>query len=186
MLSSMIDFIGQRLPQATDATHPHGPLPLRYSSAHIDLLAADLVRKISRLLPDKSLEQQVFSVSQQLARAASANLPAAWDFDDDWCPTWPFPHPPFPFDLSELTDLNKPEPQPWQSIAAAEQVQLAYLLTQVAGLTSEAALSKSLVRLGASIAAGAARTLADEFERCGTRPRPKFPKKAGELTPQPA
>lgn len=182
-LASLAQLIGHLNPAAWDALVPH--LPFSYSDAHVDLLAADLVRQVSVELTDKALKQQVFSLSQQMARTASAGLVATWDEPgDELCPRWPYPFP-FPHAQDWLRLLAaKPQPDPWQPISSAEQVQLAYVLTQAASLTTDAAATKSLLRLATSIAAAASRTLADDFERCGSRPRPKFPKKTLGLQAQ--
>ena len=181
-LASLAQLLGHLNPAAWDAIHPY--TPFAYADAHLDLLAADLVRQVSEELADRNLRQQVFTLSQQMARTASAALVATWDEPgDELCPRWPFPFPfPHPHDWLQLLDrLGKPQPQPWAPIVAADQVSLAQVLTQAASLTSDAGASKSLLQLGKSVAALASRTLLDEFDRCGNKPRPKLPKKAAEL-----
>ena len=184
-ISSLAQLIGQLNPAAWDAIHPHQPFT--YSDAHIDLLAADLVRQISVALADKTLSHQVFSLSQQMARTATAALAATWDEPgDELCPSIPFPFPHGHSYYRELAAVASPPPEPWASIGSAEQVQLAYGLAQAASLTTDAVASKSLLRLATSVASAASRTLADDFERCGNRPRPKFPKKTVGRQLQPA
>ncbi|RSK37225.1 hypothetical protein [Hymenobacter metallilatus] len=183
-LHSKIQLVGAINPAAWDALIPHSHFV--FTDAHVNLLAADLVRQISSQLTDPSLREQTFGVSQQMARSAASGLAASWEPGDELCPPWrwPFPHPHGLEWLEQLEQVLKPQPQPWKSIGAAEQVQLAYQLTQVAALTSEASFSLELLHLASRVAAVASRTMLDEFERCGTRPRPKFPRKTPNQVPQ--
>ena len=183
-LLSKIQLVGAINPAAWDALIPHSHFV--FTDAHVNLLAADLVRQISTQLTDRGLRDRAFSVSQQMARSAATGLAASWEPGDELCPPWrwPFPHP-HHLDLLALLEENLgPQPQPWKTLAAAEQVQLAYQLTQVAALTSEASFSQELLHLATNVATAASRTMLDEFERCGTKPRPKFPKKALDQIPQ--
>lgn len=185
-LLSKAQLIGQLNPQAWDAIHPHSPFV--FADAHVELLTADLVRQISAALPDAGLRERVFGLSQAMARSAASGLVSSWEPGDEICPPWPFPWP-FPRVQDWFRDIEqafKPQPVPWQPIAAAETVQLAHLLSHAAGLTSDATFSRSLLEVATAVAASAARTLVDEFEKCGTKPRPKFPKKAWVRETQPA
>ncbi|UOQ53536.1 hypothetical protein [Hymenobacter cellulosivorans] len=171
-------------PKAWDALIPHTHFV--FSEAHVNLLAADLVRQISAELPDKGLQDRVFGLSQQMARSASEGLASGWEPGDELCPPWRWPFP-FPHVTDLLEELEKgfgPLPDPWQPIPSAGMIQSAYQLTQVAALTSDAAFSRELLQLATTVAATASRTLVDDFERCGTKPRPKFPKKVLTRAPQ--
>ncbi|RSK51025.1 hypothetical protein [Hymenobacter rigui] len=183
-LFSKIQLVGAINPAAWDALIPHSHFV--FTDAHVNLLAADLVRQISTQLADTGLRERTFGVSQQMARSAASALAASWEPGDELCPPWrwPFPHPHGLEWLGQLDQVLKPQPDPWKTLPAAEQVQLAYQLTQVASLTSEAGFSQELLHLAAGVAAAASRTMLDEFERCGTKPRPKFPKKAPNQIPQ--
>lgn len=176
-LFSKIHLIGSINPEAWDALIPHTPFV--FSDAHVNLLAADLVRQISAELPDKGLQARVFELSQQMARSASAGLASSWEPGDELCPPWRWPFP-FPHVTDLLEELEKgmgPRPEPWHKIPSAGMLQSAYQLTQVAALTSDADFSQELLHVATTVATQASRTLVDDFERCGTLPRPKFPKK---------
>ncbi len=87
--------------------------------------------------------------------------------EDDICP--PYFHGPH----VHFNDGADPEPSPWKEINAAEQVEIAYLFTKFSALTTSQQFNKGLKALATEIAAGVAGKLADEFEKCGTPPRPK-------------
>ena len=148
-----------------------------FSNAYIDLLEADLVRQISKEIPDKDLNKKVFDLSAEMARSASSALASSWEPGDEICPPWPWPFP-FPHHFDDLFTQPEarfgPQPEPWKSVPSAQMVQQAYLLTQTAALTSDATFSKSLISLATAMTATAARTLVDDIERCGTKPRPKI------------
>jgi hypothetical protein len=173
-LLSKAQLIGQLNPAAWDALIPKSPFV--FSNAHVDLLAADLVRQISTEIPDKDLSKKVFGLSAEMARSASSALASSWEPGDEICPR-PFPFP-FPHHFDDLFAQPEarfgPSPEPWKSIPSAQMVQQAYLLTQTAALTSDATFSKSLIKMASAVAATAAQTLVDDIERCGTKPRPKI------------
>ncbi|UOQ72691.1 hypothetical protein [Hymenobacter cellulosilyticus] len=176
-LFSKIHLIGSINPKAWDALIPHTPFV--FSDAHVNLLAADLVRQISAELPDQRLQERVFDLSQKMARSASEGLASSWEPGDELCPPWRWPFP-FPHVTDLLEELEKgmgPHVEPWQPIPSAGMLQSAYQLTQVAALTSDADFSRELLRVATTVVSVASRTLVDDFERCGTLPRPKFPKK---------
>lgn len=84
---------------------------------------------------------------------------------------------------TQIAPAAKPQPVPWEPIGSAEMIQLAYLLTQAAALISEAKFSSVLLEMATSVTRKAMSTLIEDFERCGNKPRPKFPKK-GPLSKQ--
>lgn len=168
LIRSKADFIASLNPKAEDAVHPHTPFV--FSNAHVELLVADVVKHVGAALADKALSRNVLDLSQKMAKQASASLLSALDADDELCPPWrigPVPRP--------LFDVSGPSPEPWQRISSAEQIELAYTLTHLSGLTTSAEFNTSLKGLATSIARSAAAQLADDFERCGTKPRIPFP-----------
>ncbi len=174
-LMSKAQLIGQLNPKAWDALIPKHQFV--FSNAHVDLLTADLVRQISVDIPDQAMSRKVFGLSQEMARSASSALVGSWEPGDEICPPWPFPGP-FPHDwFRQIENTVKPQPDPWNVIVSAEMIQLAYVLTQAAGLTSDATFSRSLISVATEIVTGATRKLVDDFEKCGTKPRLKFPRK---------
>jgi hypothetical protein len=72
-----------------------------------------------------------------------------------------------------------PRPEPWKSVSAAEQIELAHTLTQLAGLTTSKEFNTLFKALATDIAGSAAGRLSDEFERCGTVPRKPIPRPRG-------
>jgi len=56
-------------------------------------------------------------------------------------------------------------------------IQLAYILTNAAALTSEENFSKPLIKIATEMARTSAQTIAYDFESCGNVPRIKYPKK---------
>ena len=176
-LQSKIQYLGTLNPGAWDAIHPQSRFV--FSEGYVNLLAADLVRQISAEFADESLRNQGFGLSQRMARAASTELGCNWEPGDEICPPLRWPQP-LPHGLDWFRPHGqRPQPDPWKTVPAAETVQLAYQLTQVAALTSDAEASRALLRLAAVIAGAASRLLVEDFEGCGTRPRAKFPRSGG-------
>ena len=155
------------LPQAQDALHPH----FHFSNAYVDLLVADVVKEVGAVLADKALSKSALELSKKMAVSAGTALTSAWEPGDDICPPWrgPGPRP------NWWTTVVDPEPSPWHMLNSAAQVELAHLLVHASGLTSSAEYNTSLKSLATSVARGAASALADDFERCGTKPRPPLP-----------
>lgn len=164
-IRSKADFIAALIHESEDALHPHV-----FSNAHVELFVSDVVKHTGAALADKSLSAQVLDLSQKMALQASASLLSVLDPGDELCPPWrvgPGPRP--------LLEAADPQPVPWQPISSAGQVELAYILTNLAGLTSSKEFNTTLKSLATSIARGAASQLADDFEKCGTKPRKPFP-----------
>ena len=132
-----------------------------------ELALADAVKQLSSVISDKKLSGKVFGISQKMAKEATAGMINGWEEGDDICPPWrsfpPFPPVPDPW----------PGPFPWKEIASAEQIQVANILTQISGLTISKEFNQALKSVAAEVVRGAANKLADDFERCGTVPRPK-------------
>jgi hypothetical protein len=133
---------------------------------------AGAIGKFSALIADRTLSVKAFELSKQMAKTAAAGLIDGWDDDDGICPP---PHPPWWHFGTNL----EPQPVPWKEINAAEQVQIAYLLTKFSALTTHAKFNAELKSIAAGIASSVAATLADDFEKCGTLPRP--PRRIGVL-----
>ena len=171
-IRSKADFIISINPKAADALKPHGPLVI--SNAHIELMVADIVKLAASGIADKQLATKTLSLSKKMAEASSSALVGAWEPGDELCPPWwPFPWPgpgPSPLDL-----FTGPRPEPWKNVAAAEQIELAHVLTHLAGLTTSKDFNVALKGLATEMARGVASQLADEFERCGTVPRKPLP-----------
>ncbi len=174
-LQSKLQYLGTLNPAAWDSIHPHSHFV--FSEGYVNLLAADLVRQISAEFPDETLRTRGFGISQQMARAASADLGSNWEPGDEICPPlrWPMP---LPHGVDWFRPSGRePQPAPWKPVPSAVTVQLAYQLTQVAALTSDAEASQALLGLATGAAVVASRSLEDDFARCGTKPRAKFPGK---------
>lgn len=168
-IRSKAEFIATLNPKAWDAVKPHTPFV--FSNAHVELLVADAVKSVAGAIGDKALGKEVFELSRGMAKQAGASLMAAWEPGDELCPPWPWPWPgPWPW-----VDVLDPEPVPWKPILAAEQLELAYTLTKLAGLTINKEYNAALKTAGTRLAGAAMGTLMDEFEKCGTVPRKPFP-----------
>ncbi len=129
-----------------------------------ELALADAVKQLSRVVADKKLSGKVLELSKKMAKEASGGMINGWEDGDDICPIWwPFPFPPVP----------GPGPFPWKEIVSAEQIQIANILTQISGLTMSKEFNNALKSVAVEIVRGAAGKLADDFERCGTVPRPR-------------
>lgn len=171
-IRSKAQFLGSLNPQAWDALIPHTPSQFPFGNAQVELLVAGVVKDVAGKIADKAVAQQVMDLSKSMAGQAATAMAADWDPGDDICPPWrwPFPGPPPWLDVTV-----DPRPDPWTPIAAAEQIELAHILTHLAGLTTSKEANKVLKGAAVKVAAGAAKTMIDEFERCGTKPRKPFP-----------
>jgi hypothetical protein len=182
LVRSKRDLIVALIPQAADAVHPHGPRVV--TNDYLNLLIADVTKEISAGLTDRPLQKRTLDLSKKMAAQASGSMVASWEPGDDLCPPWPIPWPLGRND-SQFHQLTKfiywfdPDPVPWKSINAAEQIELAHTLTQLAGLTTSREFNTQLKALATDIAGAAAGRLADEFERCGTVPRKPIPRPRG-------
>lgn len=162
-----------------------GPAGFRFSDAHIELLVADVVRTIGGALPERKLGRKALDLSRRMAMQATQAMVLSWEPGDELCPPWRWPWP-APWPLRDL--LNDPDPlsyvdvpqqalsAPWKAIASADQIGLANVLTQLAGLTMSKEFNQALKGLATEVARDAATTLVQDFERCGTVPRKPFPK----------
>lgn len=171
-IRSKADFIGSLNPKAWDAVKPH--IPFGFSNAHVELMVASVVKSVAVAIADKAIAAEVMQLSKSMANQSSAALAAAWEPGDDICPPWPWPFPwpgPWPW-----IDVAGPEPAPWTPIAAAEQVELAHILTRLSGLTTSKDVNKALKGAAVKLAGFASKTMLDEFDRCGTVPRKPFPR----------
>jgi hypothetical protein len=168
LVRSKRDLIVALIPQAADAVHPHGPRIV--TNDYLNLLIADVTKEVSAGLTDRSLQKRTLDLSKKMAAQASGSMVASWEPGDDLCPPWPIPWP--------LGNLG-PSPEPWKSVNAAEQIELAHTLTQLAGLTTSREFNTQLKALATDIAGVAAGRLSDEFERCGTVPRKPIPRPRG-------
>lgn len=130
---------------------------------------AGAIGKFSTLITDKALSAKAFELSKQKAEAAVKGLIAGWDDGDDICPVGVHPHG-RGWDFE--TNL-KSHSQPWKSISSAEQVEIAYLFTKFSALTTSIPFNGALKSLATEIAGSVSGKLADEFEKCGTPPRPR-------------
>ena len=154
-----------------------------FSDAHVELLVADVVKSVGGALSDRRLGKKALELSRKMATQATQSLLSSWEPGDELCPPWRWPWP-GPWPLKDL--LNDPEPDPWKqlgpvpdpwmAIGSAEQIGLAYVLTQLSGLTASREFNQALKALATEVATDAAKTIADDFERCGTVPRKPFPK----------
>ncbi|HEX4382110.1 MAG TPA: hypothetical protein VH083_04150 [Myxococcales bacterium] len=165
LIRSKADLIGTLNPAAWDAVHPH--IPFSFSNAHVELFVADVVKHVAAGLADKTLARTTFDLSKKMGAAATSQLSASWEPGDDICPPWPWPFPHF--------TGGGPQPDPWVELNSAMQIELAHVLIHLSGLTSSAELNKDLKGIATQIARGAAGALTDEFEKCGTKPRPPIP-----------
>jgi hypothetical protein len=130
-----------------------------------ELALADSVKQLSKVVADKKLSVKVLELSKKMAKEASGGMINGWEDGDDICPPWwPFPFPPVP----------GPGPFPWKEIVSAEQVQIANILTQISGLTTSKEFNLALKSVATELVRGVVNKLADDFERCGTVPRPKI------------
>lgn len=130
-----------------------------------ELALADAVKQLSKVVADKKLSGKVLELSKKMAKEASGGLINGWEEGDDICPPWwPFPFPPVPGH----------GPFPWKEIVSAEQVQIANILTQISGLTISKEFNLALKSVATELVRGVTNKLADDFERCGTVPRPKI------------
>ncbi|MFN0105343.1 MAG: hypothetical protein ACKV2U_25060 [Bryobacteraceae bacterium] len=169
-IRSKAEFIGTLNPRAWDAVNPHTPFV--FSNAHVELLVADAVKSVAVVISNKALAREVMDLSKGMAKQAGASLLASWEPGDEICPPWPWPWPgPRPWVLERFD----PEPAPWKPVLAAEQIELAHILTRLAGLTSSKEFNAALKGAAVKLAGVAANTMLDEFERCGTVPRKPFP-----------
>lgn len=132
-----------------------------------ELALADAVKQLSSVVADKKLSAKVLELSKRMAKEASAGMINGWEEGDDICPPWR-PFPPFP----PVPD-PWPGPFPWKEMICAEQIQIANILTQISGLTINKEFNQALKSAAAEVVRGVANKLSDEFERCGTVPRPK-------------
>lgn len=168
-IRSKAQLIGTLNPKAWDAVKPH--VPFVFSNAFVELMVADAVKSVAGAIANKAMAKEVLETSRTMAQTASAAMSAAWEPGDEICPPWPWPWPrPWPW-----VEKADPEPVPWKEIAAAEQLELAYILTQLSGLTTSKEFNKTLKGLGTKLAGVAVGTMLDEFEKCGTVPRKPFP-----------
>jgi hypothetical protein len=175
-IRSKAEFIGALNPKAWDALKPHTPFV--FSDPHVELMVADAVKSVGAVLADRNLGKKAFELSRQMAAQATSSMVSAWNPDDDICPPWPWPWP-GPWPWTRFSEILGPLPDPWKPIGAAEQIELAHVLTRLSALTTSEEFNRSLRGLAVEVARGAASTVADEFERCGTVPRKPFPRPRG-------
>jgi len=168
LIHSKADFIGSLNPKAWDAVKPH--VPFVFSNAFVELLVADVVKHVGAAVTDQKLASQVLTLSKRMATQATGAVAASWEPGDDICPPWPKPWP-FPFPPPP----PPPDPIPWEPIASAEQVELAHVLVRLSGLTTSKEFNGELKSVATQLVKGVAGRLADDFEKCGTVPRPPFP-----------
>lgn len=176
-IRSKAALIGSINPAAWDAIIPHSHFP--FANAHFELMVADVVKTISSVVKDQKLGKKVLELSLEMAKQATGAMVATWEPGDDICPPWPWPWP-GPNPWTRIDENLDPEPVPWKPVIAAEQIELGHILTNLAGLTTSKDFNRSLKAIGTEIAKGAASSLVDEFERCGTVPRKPFPKRGGK------
>jgi len=183
-IQSKAEFIATLNPKAWEIVGGP-PVAFGFTDAHVDLLVADVVKSIGAKLSDRKLGKKVADLSHKMGTQATHALMASWE-DGDLCPPWRWPWPgPHPWQMSDLLRSPHPEPwqgiglspqpEPWEEITSAEQIGLAYVLTQLSGLTTSKEFNRSLKTFATAIASSVAKALADDFERCGTVPRPPFP-----------
>lgn len=177
-IRSKAQLIGTLNPKAWDAVKPHTPFV--FSNAHVELMVADVVKSVAAAISEKALAEEVMALSRTMAKQAGGSLIAGWEPGDELCPPWPWPWPgPRPWWL----EVFQQQPGPWKPVAAAEQIELAHILTQLSGLTASKEFNSALKGLAVAVAKAASATLLDEFERCGTVPRKPFPpRKASVIT----
>lgn len=131
-----------------------------------ELLLASTVAQLSFFIANKKLAEKVFLLSKQMAESSAKGVIATWDEGDELCPPLPHPH-------WWVKEINMPDPSPWKEIASAEQIELAYLLTKFSGLTMSKEFNVALKSIATEIVRGVANSVAEDFEMCGTLPRPK-------------
>lgn len=170
-IRSKAEFIGTLNPKAWDAVKPH--VPFVFSNALVELMVADIVKSVAAAISDKSIARETMELSKTMAKQASSSMLTAWEPGDEICPPWPWPWP----RPRHWFDFFEPSPEPWVPIAAAEQIELAHILTNVAGLTTSKEFNGALKSTGTRLAGAAMSTMLDEFEKCGTVPRKPFPPK---------
>jgi len=170
LIRSKANFIGSLNPQAWDAVNPHSAFP--FSNAHVELMVADVVKQVASGLVDKSLSKQGHELSKKMASEAASSLVDAWEPGDELCPPW---RGPWPGPHHEIASVG-PQPDPWQPVNSATQIELAQVLNHLSGLTANPESNTALKSLATAIARGAASKLAEDFERCGTKPRHPFPR----------
>jgi hypothetical protein len=155
---------------AWDALIPHSGNV--HFQALVEYMAAGHVREIGRNITDKKHRTRLAELSHSMAKSALAGLLESWD-DGDICPPFPFPFPfPFPYPWPN----PHPEPEPYFEgfkfrTPAVEQLVYADMLMSLSEVTTSAEFNKALVSSAVGIAKGFG-SLADDFEKCGTRPRP--------------
>lgn len=171
-IRSKADLIGRLNPKAWDALIPKQGFP--FKDATIELFVADALKEASGFIADKKLAKETFELSRKMAESASASLVASWEPGDDLCPPWRWPWP-GPWPGPWWTDVVGPQPEPWKVVGLAEQIEIAHLLTQFSGLTISKDFNLALKGIATNIARGAVAKLVDDFERCGTVPRPPIP-----------
>jgi len=167
-IRSKLEFIASLTREAGDSIHSH--YSFLYSNPHIELLVADVVKHVGTAVVDKLASHAALELSKVMAAQAGATPVDAWDPDAEICLPWrvfPWPRP-----FSEIAIAHR---DPWESISSAEQIELAHILTNLAGLTESEEFCASLKALAALIARLAAAEVARDFERCGTKPRVPFP-----------
>jgi hypothetical protein len=169
-IRSKAELIGTLNPKAWDAVKPK--VPFVFSNAHVELLVADVVRSVAAEIADKAIAQDVLALSQAMAKSAFAAMVAAWEPGDEVCPPWPWPSPwpgPWPW-----VDRGSSDPAAWKPVAPAEQIEVAHILTQLAGLTTSREFNAALKAAAARLAERNAPALAAAFKRCPTAPRRPF------------
>lgn len=161
-----------------------GPGGFRFSEAHIELLVADVVRSIGASLSGAT-GKKVLELSRRMAMQATQAMAVSWEPGDELCPPWRWPWP-GPWPLRDL--VNDPDPlaysdvpvttltAPWKAIGSADRIGLAHVLTQLAGLTTSKDFNQLLKTLATEIVRETAKSLVEDFERCGTVPRRPFPR----------
>ena len=171
-IRSKIEFLATLNPKIWDVI-PKGPFP--FSNAHVELMVASVAKSVAGAITNKGLAKEVMDLSKGMAKEANSAMAASWEPGDDICPPWRWPWPgprPWPW-----LAIAEPDPLPWKEIIAADQIELAYTLTMLAGLTTSKEFNASLKGLATKVASAAAATMVDEFERCATVPRKPFPKR---------
>lgn len=166
-IRSKAEFIAYLNPKAWELVDPHGPFV--FSNAHVELMVADVVKNASALVADKKMSRELLALSKEMAQTAGNAVVMSWEPGDEICPPWPWPGP-------RPRLRAGPDPVPWKPVAAAEQIELAHILTHLSGLTTSKEFNVALKAVATQIAVGAAGALAAEFEKCGTVPRKPFPK----------
>src|SRR4051812_40175224 len=128
-IHSKADLIIALNPAAADAVHPHGPV---LSNATVELFVADVVKHVGAKLADKALAANAIALSKNMAKQATGSMLTSWEPGDDICPPWPWPGP-GPWPWLQMVDED-PSPEPWVPVGAGDQIELANLLTHLAGM----------------------------------------------------